>query len=301
MVALFAIACGRSGETENRPSGTPIGSVGSAPAAPTTPPPSPITPPPANPPAAPALSPKIAAARCGEPCLFLLDTPYTKLVDTYRAQCGGIETKNLGYDDCKKLDYMRNCIYAAHGMMFKKKRWKIFAAKPWYEAQAGFDPKTIGELERANVHELNQRGKACKKGLSITGGDYERITAWWKVLPKVPPMPDLVIYENERVSGSEFVKALLDEIADEHGRLPNLTRGKLSAWYVDVDHVGGEDDPPSALVNTIAAAANPPSRVVRFYVEVVAGEEYSKGATVWFAYDHTDKLLAVAGAEYEHD
>jgi hypothetical protein len=211
-----------------------------------------------------------------------------------------METKDLGYSDCKQLDYMRNCIYAAHGMVFKKKRWKGFATKPWYDAQAEFDPKTIGELERANVHELNQRGKACKKGLSITGGDYERITRWWKVLPKVPPMPKLVMFEDQPVTGPAFVKALLEEIKDEHGKPRKLTRGKVSAEYVTPDHPAVEDDPPSSLVDAINAV-KPPPRLIHLYVEVVAGEEYSKGATIWFAYDHADKLLAVAAAEYEHD
>src|SRR5712691_4674042 len=31
----------------------------------------------------PPLSPKIKAARCGDPCLFLVDTPLDKLIDTY--------------------------------------------------------------------------------------------------------------------------------------------------------------------------------------------------------------------------
>src|SRR5437773_11275473 len=62
--------------------------------------------------AAPAArSPKIDAARCGEPCLFLLDTPIGSLTDTFKAKCGGMETKNLGFDDCKQMDYARNCIY----------------------------------------------------------------------------------------------------------------------------------------------------------------------------------------------
>lgn len=300
LIALFVAACGKSGETEKRSADPAVGSAGSAAAAPTPPPPSPTPPPAESPPAASAPSAKIKAARCGEPCLFLIDTPYAQLVDTYRAQCGGMETKDLGYDDCKKLDYMRNCIYAAHGMVFKKQRWKVYATKPWYDAHAEFDPKTIGELERANVHELNQRGKACKKGLSITGGDYDRITAWWKVLPKVPPMPKVVIYDDQPVTGPAFVKALLGMVAGEHGKPRKLSRGKVFAEYINPDDPPAEDEPPASLVSAVKAV-KPPPRLVYLYVEVVAGEEYSKGAVVWFAYDHADKLFAVAAAEYEHD
>ena len=42
-----------------------------------------------------------------------------------------MQTKDLGYEDCKKLDYMRNCIYAAHGLVFKKNKWKALTTKPW--------------------------------------------------------------------------------------------------------------------------------------------------------------------------
>ncbi|HEV7559467.1 MAG TPA: YARHG domain-containing protein, partial [Kofleriaceae bacterium] len=75
--------------------------------------------------AAVALSPKIKAARCGEPCLFLVDTPLAKMTETFTAECAGMKTPDLGYTDCKQLDYVRNCIYAAHGVVFKKKRWKV--------------------------------------------------------------------------------------------------------------------------------------------------------------------------------
>src|SRR6185436_10517947 len=112
--------------------------------------------------AAPPLSPKIKAARCGEPCLFLTDTPLAKLLETYKAECGGMTTKDLGYQDCKSLDYARNCIYAAHGLVYKKKKWKVFSTKPWYEPRPEFQAKSISPLEIANVSELNKRGKACK-------------------------------------------------------------------------------------------------------------------------------------------
>src|SRR5512140_228704 len=118
----------------------------------------------------PALSPKIKAARCGEPCLFLVDTPLDNLQATFTAECGGMKTPDLGYHDCKQLDYVRNCIYAAHGVVFATKKWKGFGKKPWYDAHPEVSAKTVlSPLEIANVHELNQRGQACKKGLAISG------------------------------------------------------------------------------------------------------------------------------------
>ncbi len=50
------------------------------------------------------------------------------------------------------------------------------------------------EVEHANVHELYERGKACRKNLNISGADYERIRNWFAALPKSPmPKPGRVL------------------------------------------------------------------------------------------------------------
>jgi len=250
-----------------------------------------------------ALSPKIKAARCGEPCLFLVDTPYAKLLDTYKAECGGMETKDLGYDDCKKLDYMRNCIYAAHGLVFKKKKWKVFAGKPWYEAHPGYDAKTIGDLERANVHELNQRGKACKKGFSISGADYEKISAWFKVLPKVPPMPKLVLFAGEHATGADFVKQLQEELSRGTKEPIKLTKGSAIASYVEkLDGEVAKEEVPEELLQLCTAEK---ARLVQldFDAGTVGTEDnpITEGTHMWFAYDGKDQLIAIAAAHYLFD
>lgn len=294
MIALAAIACGN--KTEDKPAaaksieGSPQAAVtpavgsgsGSAIAA------------------APALSPKIKAARCGEPCLFLVDTPLDKLVDTYKAECGGMVTKDLGFDDCRNLDYNRNCIYAAHGLVFKEKKWKQFAKQRWYDANPAFQASSISELERANVHELNQRGKACKKGLHISGADYERVKAWLEKLPKADFPP--VILEGEeldearKMSRDDLVALLRTEFAgDDPKKKIRLPSNAVASYDTEISPV------------LLTALGSPKDKLRVIVIDVDAGtvgdEEnpITEGTYVRFVYDETDKLRAITAFHYLWD
>jgi YARHG domain len=246
-----------------------------------------------------ALSPKIKAARCGEPCLFLVDTPLDKMLDTYKTECGGMETKDLGFTDCKKLDYMRNCIYAAHGMVYKRNRWKGLTSKPWYDAHADFKADAISALERSNVHELHQRGKACKKGITISGADYERIKKWFAALPKTPAeMPAVILVENEAKKPAELIKWLMDEI--DVNKKHKIVLGKqVTGSYVDPSELSG--DYPS----TIKAPKDAKLRAVALEFETSSNSteeaQVTEGAAVRFIYDDKDKLIAITGQHYLYD
>jgi hypothetical protein len=246
--------------------------------------------------AAAPLSPKIKAARCGEPCLFLVDTPLDKLLDTYKTECGGMETKDLGFTDCKKLDYMRNCIYAAHGMVYKKNRWKGLTSKPWYDAHLEFKAESISELERANVHELHQRGKACKKGITISGADYERIKKWFAVLPKTPTeMPAVILVENEKKKPAELVKWLMDEI--DVKKRKKIVFDKTVTGSYEVTEL------PDEVSKALNSAKGLRSVALEFETSVnnLEDAQITEGAAVRFVYDDKDKLVAITGAHYLYD
>jgi hypothetical protein len=236
-----------------------------------------------------ALSPKIKAARCGEPCLFLVDVPIDKLLDTYTAECGGMQTKDLGFTDCKKLDYMRNCIYAAHGIVYKKNRWKGLTAKPWYDAHPEFKAEQISELERANVHELHQRGKACKKGISISGADFERIKKWFAALPKQPPeLPAVILVDAEPKSGSELTKWLLEQIDTKKKKI--VLGSNVSGSYEALAEL------PSELTGALKAGKDAKLRSV-----MIAFESEASVTDVRFVFDDKDKLVAVTAANYIYE
>jgi len=245
------------------------------------------------------LSPKIKAARCGEPCLFLVDTPLDKMLDSYKTECGGMETKDLGFTDCKKLDYMRNCIYAAHGIVYKKNRWKGLTSKPWYEAHPEFKADAISELERANVHELHQRGKACKKGITISGADYERIKKWFAALPKTPAeMPAVILVENEPKKPDELIKWLMDEI--DVNKRHKIVLGKMvTGSYEQLAEL------PSELTTAMKAPKDAKLRAISLEFETstnsTAEAQVTEGAAVRFVYDDKDKLVAITGTHYLYD
>lgn len=256
---------------------------------------------------APALSPKIQAARCGEPCLFLVDTPLDKLAESFTTACGGMTTPDLGYHDCKQLDYVRNCVYAAHGVVFQQKKWKGFAQKPWYEAHPEVAAKTaLSPLELANVHELNQRGQACKKGLAISGADYERVKAWFAALPTRSPMPGLVFRddswdESEHLVATDAKAFLAWLVKTEPRARARLKAGELTtASYEDHD-----DDRSPHLLAAIHAADPKQLRIIR--IDFDSGEHgteeapFTGGTLVKLVYDDHDQLIAVEGASYGFD
>jgi len=249
----------------------------------------------------PPLSPKIKAARCGEPCLFLTDTPLAKLLETYKAECGGMTTKDLGYQDCKSLDYARNCIYAAHGLVYKKKKWQMFSTKPWYEPRPEFQAKLISPLEIANVSELNKRGKACKAGINVSGADFERLKQWAAAANagKLPPAKVFFV-ENERKKAADLAAFLRQEL--ETGAikrklaLDSNATGAYEKW---------EDVPPE-VVQAIKAPADAKLRSILIDITdpSVSGTEenpLTEGMTLRFVYDDKDQLLAVTGAHYLYD
>jgi len=256
--------------------------------------------------APPPLSPKIKAARCGEPCLFLVDTPLAKMTETFTAECAGMKTPDLGYSDCKQLDYVRNCIYAAHGVVFKKKKWKVFATKPWYEPHPEVDAKTIlGGAELANVHELNSRGKACKKGMTISGADFDRVKAWFADAAKAP-MPKLIL-EDTSNDLSETLRAISAKdfraFLAEHEPKAKSRVGKdklVTAIYESAD-----DELSKKLVASIKPADPKKIRIIR--IDFDSGESgtednpWSAGTVVKLVYDDKDQLVAVEGGRYAFD
>jgi len=295
VVVVAALGCGK-GTDSTAPAPAPVGS-GSGGAGGSA------APPPAADAAAAALSPKIEAAKCGEPCLFLLDAPIAQLTDTYKTKCGGMETKNLGFEDCKQLDYARNCLHAAHGLVYKKKKWKkLFEAKPWYEPHAEVDAKKIAmsEVEHANVHELYLRGKACKKNLKISGADYERIKAWFAALPK-PPAPKFAFHwdnngEDEPSYAPSDIKDFVAFLDDKETKLTSKVRAGKEVFASYEEPKALADD--KKLLAAIHVTDPSKLRAIDVNIEIAHGTEdepYMEEMNMRFIYDDKDQLVAVTG------
>ncbi|MCW5803791.1 MAG: YARHG domain-containing protein [Deltaproteobacteria bacterium] len=248
---------------------------------------------------------KVKEARCGEPCLLLTDTPLDKLLATYKTECKK-DTKELGFENCDQLDYTRNCIYAAHGLVFKKKKWKVFEKKAWYEPVAAFKSE-ISDLERKNVHELLTRGKACKKGLHVSGADFERLTAWFGALPKKPrDIPSVVWLEEQKATGDELAKFLKEQLfSDEDPKAKKRKKFKFDAKTTAVYEKTTDDFPADALA---AIKAPKGAKLRSIFVDVTTytsegegDDAISEGITLRFIYTDKDKLVGLAAAHYLND
>lgn len=233
------------------------------------------------------LDPKIAASRCEEPCLFLVETPFDKLIETYKAACGK-DTKDLGYEDCEQIDYARNCIYAAHGLVFKAKKWQLFATKPWYVAHAEFKASTISALERANVHELNTRGKACKNGLRISPHDLALVKAWFgKLARHHPELPKARFANGKAATAEEFVSTCQDELGQ---------RGDRKLVFNDDMALSYDDELPGVLVTAAAVPPGTKLRSIRLHDGATfndGSQDITEGVELGFLYDEHDRLWAV--------
>jgi hypothetical protein len=243
----------------------------------------------------------------------LLDTPVATLADVFKAKCGGMETKNLGFDDCKQLDYARNCVYAAHGLVYKKKRWKkVFEAKPWYEPQPGVatDAIVLADVEKANVHELYMRGKACKKHMNISGADFERIKTWFAALPKKSPIPKYVFFfdnngepDDDSIDfkpklGKELL-TFIDE-ADSKAKAKVAAGKDLFANYEAPELIAAN----KKLVAQLGVTDVTKLRVIDLDIEIAHGTEeepYSDGLNMRFIYDDKDQLIGITAEHYAFD
>lgn len=141
---------------------------------------------------------------CEDPCLMLRDTALDKLPDAYAARCGKPLLPNN--KDCGVLDYERNCIYAAHGMRFRKKKWAVYATKPWYKLRPEFRSKELTQLERDNVHELRLRAHTCRANdVHVSTADFARIQQWFAGYAKgTPLLPVVTLSGEDRVSAKEL-------------------------------------------------------------------------------------------------
>jgi len=231
---------------------------------------------------------------------MLVDTPLDKLVATYKTECNK-DTKDPGTASCDELDYMRNCIFAAHGLAFEKKKWKTaFAGKGWYTVVPDFKAKMLSAPERATVTDLNDRAKACKANSKISAEDFKRVNAWFAALPKVPDgMPKDVFVDFEKSTPAKLVEFVVGDI-DGEKKMKSYALEKFKNGAI-VDYATGEDL-PDVLVKI---AKGDKVRIVRVDIDAgTVGTEdnpITEGTNVWFAYDAKDTLIAVAGAHYLWD
>lgn len=112
--------------------------------------------------AAPPKGPAATAAECKDTCLLLTRLSFEQVQKNICDLCGRhdpifceLDWPSSDVPSCSIWDEMRNCIFAAHGHVFKSQKYKTrFAGKPWYRANPKFDPKTLSKEAQDNVQRL---------------------------------------------------------------------------------------------------------------------------------------------------
>ena len=221
--------------------------------------PAPVAPPPPRDASVDAPAPPVGGFGCDEPCLFLRDTPLDHLAETYAQRCGKPLVPNN--KDCSLLDYERNCIYAAHGMRFRKPKWGAYATRPWYHLRPEFRSKELSQLERDNVHELRLRAHTCRANdVHVSTADYARIQGWFVGYAKgAPTLPAIALSGEDRVEPEELGHTLgtlalrLEKDTwmayhdPEHAVVVALAGAKLRDVIVDLSPRGADCDDDSCL------------------------------------------------------
>lgn len=216
---------------------------------------------------------------CDDPCLLLRDTPLDQLGQAFAARCGKPLLPNN--QDCGLLDYERNCIYAAHGMRFRKKKWAVYATRPWYKLRPEFRSRELTQLERDNVHELRLRAQACRANdVHVSTADFARIQQWFAGYAKgAPAMPAVALSNEDRVTGKELTAAL---------RSLNL-RLEKETWMA-------YHDPERAVKAALAGAAALRDVIVDLSPKSCDHDDDGDGCTgpyVHFVFDGKDALVAL--------
>lgn len=105
--------------------------------------------------------------RCAGACLYLTGVALDEAPAAFERDCGA--SWPYRDDHCDGYDDQVNCIYAAHGNVFEKPRWRErFGAARWYRARADFDDAELSATERASVRAPRARG-----------AERELVTAWF--------------------------------------------------------------------------------------------------------------------------
>jgi hypothetical protein len=240
----------------------------------------------------------------------LTDTPIAQLADSFKAKCTGKDEKKAQFEGCAQVDYARNCVYAAHGVVYKKGRYKkAFESKSWYEPHADVQAKTLAlnSVEHDNVHELYMRGKACKKNMDISGADFEHVKKWIGALPKAPVPKVAAHWEDggmEPPASYDIVgaKDFLDWL---QGALPNAKQRLKAGKEMNAGYRNAEDvQKDKGLLAAVHASDPSKLRVIDIDFEGEHGTEdepFAEGTKLTFVYGDGDELLAIIGSHYAFD
>jgi hypothetical protein len=176
-------------------------------------------------------------------------------------------------------------VFAAHGFVFKDKRWKAFETKPWYVANPSFRPTQITELEHRNVVELDARAKNCKNGIQISATDAKLVEAWAAGIRKEKAkLPKLVMLDGNPCTDDSFTAMIYQPLARLDAEL-DLKPPTTVVYDDDAGKVVRDaiKPPPAGKLRSIVIRRSG-------FAEDAPDEEYA--IEIVLIYDDHDQLLA---------
>ncbi len=106
--------------------------------------------------------------KCLEPCLRLATETIAPNVSPDFDWCSTCDGSNrssckVEHSDAWNVEnaYLRNCIYASAGKVFKTKKWSsTFSKKSWYQPRPAFKESDIGKVGHENIARIKWRERA---------------------------------------------------------------------------------------------------------------------------------------------
>lgn len=159
---------------------------------------------------------------CETNCLLLTEHSIDDLVgDGYCELCGSTVAEActapnpFAKDNCDQFDYQRNCVFAAAGYKFKKKKWQTqFGKLPWYKGRDNFKHSDLSAVAQTNVKALRDRTSVCRgQGDGpVSAKDMEMVKRFFKnKRSKKLSLPKILYVDNQPATSEEFLTFLMTD------------------------------------------------------------------------------------------
>jgi hypothetical protein len=203
-------------------------------------------------PAAVATSDASANPRCAAACLYLQDLPIEDARTAFERDCGSAWP--YAADDCEGLKFARECIFAAHGVVFDDPAWRTrFEREAWYHPRPGVGrdlasiAPEVRTISHANHQTLGFAIDGCGRPRLPRVSDADRrLTEAWYVR---------LVVDGERPRGVDVtgIEELENHVIDDATRFAYAdppTPDRRAIEVTNLYHaVGpGESDPSSRIV-----------------------------------------------------
>lgn len=100
---------------------------------------------------------------CNGACQGLVDEPFSAWAEKVGQECA-VDWKRYEDDNCNQWDYLRNCVYAAGGKVFRKDHiQEDYADYSWYSPDKSFSHENLSSVAKANIKLTKKEKTECEE------------------------------------------------------------------------------------------------------------------------------------------